>query len=157
MQETLVKSNKAYNPFSRNKGLLRDNYPTPISLYDKLDGEFHFDYDPCPINPPHLRERDGLGDWGLRNYVNPPYSKKTIWLKKAIEEQKKGKLSVFLLPVDTSTSWFHDLILPNAEIRWLRGRVHFSPGKPAMFASMIVIFRPSCDGAGLRAKRQEET
>lgn len=138
MQELKMK----WSPFDHLKGD-RDNCPTPKSLYDELNAEFHFDYDPCSINPPHLRERDGLGDWGQRNYVNPPYSKKAIWIKKAVDEQKKGKLSVMLLPVDTSTAWFHDLVLPNAEIRWIRGRVRFNAaGCPAKFASMIIIFRP---------------
>jgi site-specific DNA-methyltransferase (adenine-specific) len=131
-----------YFPFDRAKGN-HDNRLTPKQLYNKLDAEFHFNYDPCPANPTvGMREKDGLGSWGTRNYVNPPYSEKAVWIKKAIEEQQKGKLSVLLLPVDTSTSWFHDLVIPNAEIRWIRGRVQFIPGMPAKFASMVCIFRP---------------
>ena len=41
-----------------------DNYSTPKELYNKLNEEFHFDFDPNPINPPGLREFDGLGSWG---------------------------------------------------------------------------------------------
>lgn len=71
---------------------LKDNTATPKLLYEQLDAEFHFDYDPCPINPEGLRSQDGLGgEWGKRNYVNPPYSNKVPWIKKAIEEQGKGK------------------------------------------------------------------
>ena len=97
----------------------------------EVDGKSHKDF-------------DGLGnDWGVRNFVNPPYSKKVPWIKKAIEEQRKGKLTVMLLPVDTSTNWFHDLLLPNAEIRWLRKRLIFPPNKThAAYASMLAIFRP---------------
>lgn len=130
-----------YFPYARGKKTT-DNHPTPKSLYDSLDAEFHFDFDPCPINPiVGMRDRDGLGSWKQRNYVNPPYSEKAVWINKAVEEQKKGKLSVLLLPVDTSTAWFHDLVLPNAEIRYIRGRVKFN-GEPAKFASMVCIFRP---------------
>lgn len=129
----------SHSPFARANGQ-HDDVPTPRSLYEELDREFHFDFDPCPPNPDGLRDFDGLGDWKERNYVNPPYSDKTRWIQKAIAEMKKGHLTVMLLPVDTSTSWFHDLVLPNAEIRWIRGRVHFT-GKPAPFASMICIFR----------------
>ena len=119
-----------------------DNIATPKELYERLDAEFHFDHDPCPLNPEGLlRSTDGFGDWGKSNFVNPPYSKKEPWIRKAIEEQRKGNLTVMLLPVDTSTSWFHDLVQPNAEIRFLRGRLHFT-GRPAKFASMICIFRP---------------
>jgi len=75
--------------------------------------------------------------------VNPPYSDKVPWIKKAIIESRKGKTVVMLLPVDTSTKWFHDLILPHAsEIRFIKGRLKFSPyNSPAKYASMIVIFQ----------------
>lgn len=121
-----------------------DDQPTPRQVYETLDQEFHFDHDPCPLNPEGLRTVDGLGDWGTSNYVNPPYSDKEPWIRKAIEEQRKGHLTVMLLPVDTSTAWFHDLILPNcAEIRYLRGRLTFPGNKrPAAFPSMVCVFRP---------------
>jgi len=82
--------------------------------------------------------------------VNPPYRDKAAWIRKAIDEWRKCKTVVMLLPVDTSTSWFHDLILPNAtEIRFIRGRLKFSPnGYPARYASMIVIFKPQHDEGG---------
>lgn len=130
----------SYNAYRQANGP-NDNVPTPKALYDELDREFHFDFDPNPANPEGLREFDGLGRWGRRNFCNPPYSKKEPWIEKAIREKAKGNLTVMLLPVDTSTRWFHDLILPNAEIRWIRGRVHFTD-QPAPFASMICIFEP---------------
>lgn len=81
---------------------------TPVSLYDQLDAEFHFDFDPCPCPLPD--GFDGLTcEWGQRNYVNPPFGsimhmgkKKgpTAWMRKAILEQSKGKLSVVVYPVD---------------------------------------------------------
>jgi hypothetical protein len=67
-----------------------------------------FDFDPCPYPIP--TGFDGLTcEWGQRNYVNPPFGsimhqgkKKgpTAWMRKAIEEQAKGKLSVVVYPVD---------------------------------------------------------
>ena len=107
-----------------------DNWETPKELYDKLNNEFNFDFDPCPILFEEITpENDGLKkEWGLCNFVNPPYSRnlKESFVKKAIEEKKKGKSSVLLLPVSTSTILFHDYIKPNAdEIRFLRGRVKF--------------------------------
>ena len=39
---------------------------------------------------------------------------------------KKGKVSVFLIPVSTSTKLFHEWIKPNAsEIEFLKGRIKF--------------------------------
>ena len=118
-----------------------DNYPTPKTLYDSLDSEFHFDYDPCPINPEGLRDFDGLGEWqGTSIFINPPYSNPKIWIEKVVQEQRKGKTIVMLLRVDTSTNYFHELVLPNAELRWIRGRVRFK-GKLAPFPSYLAIFR----------------
>jgi len=87
---------------------------TPPDLYAELDGEFGFDFDPCPYPLP--AGFDGLTcEWGKSNYVNPPFGsiwhqgpndrkplKKgpTAWMRKAIEEQRKGKLSVIVYPVD---------------------------------------------------------
>ena len=87
---------------------------TPRSLYEELDREFCFDFDPCPF--PQPLGFDGLTcEWGLSNYVNPPFGsimhqgpmdkrpkKKgpTAWMRKAIEEQAKGKLSVVVYPLD---------------------------------------------------------
>ena len=51
---------------------------------------------------------------------------KEAFIKKGIEEMKKGKLCVFLLPVSTSTKLFHELIKPNAtEIEFIKGRIKF--------------------------------
>ena len=126
-----------------------DNWATPKQLYDKLNAEFSFDFDPCPLNS----DFDGLKiEWGKSNYINPPYSKKLKeeFVIKAIEESKKGKICVMLLPVSTSTKLFHKYILPNAkDIRFLEGRVRFLgintkgeyvTDKAPMHDSMIVVF-----------------
>ena len=105
-----------------------DNYATPPELYNELNKEFNFDFDPCPYNEGDIIN-DGLKiDWGKSNFVNPPYSQKLKeqFIIKGIEEMKKGNISVFLIPVSTSTKLFHDYIKPNAnEIRFLKGRVKF--------------------------------
>lgn len=133
-----------------------DNWETPRELYNKLNNEFDFDFDPCPICFDEVvpLEKDGLLiEWGQRNFVNPPYSRKLkeAFVSKGIEEMKKGKLCVFLIPVSTSTKLFHNVILPNITepIRFLKGRVKFIgyntfgekvTDKCGMHDSMIVIF-----------------
>ena len=130
-----------------------DNWQTPPELYNKLNEEFKFNFDPCPLNH-NLELWDGLKiEWKERNFINPPYSRKLkdLFVKKAIEESKKGKLCVLLLPVSTSTILFHDHILPNKkEIRFLKGRVKFIgvntfgnlvENKCGMHDSMIVILK----------------
>jgi site-specific DNA-methyltransferase (adenine-specific) len=136
----------------KNRNLTHsDDWATPKELYDKLNAEFDFDYDPCPLHSTF----DGLeAEWGNSNFINPPYSRKLkdAFVIKAVEESKRGKTCVMLLPVSTSTQLFHKHILPNAsDIRFLEGRVKFLgvntkgeyvTDKAPMHDSMIVIFRP---------------
>lgn len=129
-----------------------NDWATPAYLYNKLNEEFNFNFDPCPFLH-DKKEWDGLLiDWGSRNFVNPPYSlkEKVAFVEKAVSEANKKKLCVCLLPVSTSTKLFHGTILPNAkEIRFLEKRVKFSgynsnnvwvTDKTGMHDSMIVIF-----------------
>jgi len=51
-----------------------------------------------------------------------------------------------LLPVSTSTKIFHGVIYPNAEIRFIKGRIKFLPNgepcnKSGQMDSMLVIFK----------------
>lgn len=130
-----------------------DNWATPGYIYDPLNEEFDFDFDPCPLNEGIITDdTNGLIiDWGYRNFVNPPYSRslKEKFVIKAANLRSEGKMSVLLLPVSTSTVLFHDVILPNAsDIRFVRKRIKFigtiSTGEPStgggMHDSMIVIF-----------------
>ena len=136
----------------------KDDWATPKYFYDTLDSEFHFDFDPCPLGAAKnlTPDNDGLViDWGQRSFVNPPYSRKLkeAFVRKAVEESRRGKLVVMLLPVSTSTALFHDWIQPNAEIRFVRGRIPFEgintfgkrvgKGSAPMHDSMVVVFAPN--------------
>jgi len=134
---------------NRDGSIANDHWATPKWLYDKLDAEFHFDFDPCPLHATF----NGLEiDWGNCNFVNPPYNRhdKPKFIRKAYEEWLKGKTCVLLIPAAVSTKDFHELILPNAEVRFLKGRVAFqginSKGERVTTAkgkhdSMIVVFK----------------
>lgn len=129
-----------------------DEWATPNKLRDELFKEFNIDFDPCPLGH-DISQWDGLEiEWGNRNYINPPYSRKLkeAFVRKSIQESKKGKLCVMLLPVSTSTRLFHDVILPNKkDIRFIDGRIRFFgvntkgeyvTDKTPMHDSMLVIF-----------------
>jgi hypothetical protein len=114
-------------------------WATPHALYQKLNDEFHFDFDPCPLGG----LEDGLTplfcSWRNRRvFCNPPYTNIHRWLNRADE----ATLAVFLIPARTDTRWFHDLVLPKArEIRFIRGRLKFGDAKwAAPFPSMLVIY-----------------
>jgi len=130
----------------------KDDWATPDYILKPLYEEFGNLFDPCPFQH-NINDWDGLEiEWGDKNFINPPYSRKLKerFVKKAIEESKKGKLCVVLIPVSTSTILFHEHILPNAkDIRFLKGRVKFIgyntkgelvKNKCGMHDSMIVIF-----------------
>ena len=95
---------------------------TPPDLMHALQTEFAFDFDPCPYPKPE--EFDGLTcEWGKSNYVNPPFGsvmhngkKKgpTAWMRKAIEESKKGKRVVVVYPVD---KWVLMMLEAGAKVR----------------------------------------
>jgi phage N-6-adenine-methyltransferase len=117
-----------------------DDWSTPKDLYNELDKEFNFTFDPCPLHS----EEDGLViAWGKSCFVNPPYSNIKGFLEKAVEElQKNTEIVVFLIPSRTDTKWFHEYIYGKAEIRFIKGRLKFGNSKnSAPFPSMICIFR----------------
>lgn len=68
-------------------------------------------------------------------------------MKSYWESQKPDTVVVMLIPARTDTRWFHDYIYGKAEIRFIRGRLHFNNSKnSAPFPSMIVVFRKENTG-----------
>lgn len=117
----------------------RLNWKTPKVVYQILDAEFSFDFDPCPNNP----KFNGLEiSWGQGNFVNPPYGKEIgKWFDKGWREYQKGKTVVFLVPSRTDTIWWHQYCMKASEIRFIKGRLKFDDQKnSAPFPSAIIIF-----------------
>ena len=137
-----------------SKGLFSSNtneWATPQAFYNELNAEFHFNLDPCSTHEnakceKHftLAENGLLCDWGGHNvFCNPPYGREIgKWVRKAYEESlKPNTLVVMLIPARTDTHYFHQWIYHKAEIRFVRGRLHFNESKQgAPFPSMVVIF-----------------
>lgn len=116
-----------------------NEWATPKDFYNRLNYEFHFNFDPCPFGG----EQDGTAplfcSWtGKRVFCNPPYTD----IPKFLDRARDAEVAVFLIPARTDTKWFHGLILPFAkEIRSVKGRLKFGDGRgPAPFPSMVVIF-----------------
>jgi hypothetical protein len=104
-----------------------DKWGTPTKLYDELNQEFKFNFDPAPISYKDGDPDGLLIDWGTSNFVNPPYSGTAKWIKKAYEEHLKGNKSVMLINVCTDTKAFHKYCYnkQNIEIRFIQGRIKF--------------------------------
>lgn len=76
-------------------------------------------FDPCP--PRH--KVDGLSThWHRHNFVNPSFRMIPEWVTKAGQEKAdRGAHTVMLLPLRSSTSYLHNMILPQASsiVFWL--------------------------------------
>ena len=131
-------------------------WATPRDLYDHLNAKHRFYMDVAAsstnalcdewfgLDHPDESRRDGLkAQWEDHVWCNPPYGRVIKdWVLKASQHHD---LVVMLLPARTDTRWFHELVLPNADVEFIKGRLKFGGSKfGAPFPSMIVTF--PCSG-----------
>lgn len=115
-------------------------WPTPPALFQKLNSEFGFNFDPCPLGGAEDGRSPLFCKWeGKRVFCNPPYGPEIV---KFLKRAQDAELAVFLLPARTDTKWFHEFVLPLAkEVRFIKGRLRFGDATTsAPFPSMIVIY-----------------
>lgn len=134
---------------------------TPPALFLALNQEFDFtvdvaaDGDNAHCDRFFDSERDALAQsWAKeRVFCNPPYGRDIDrWIRKAVDSAREdGATVVMVLPARTGNAWFHQRVLPFAEIRFIRGRLNFTLGgggrKNAPFDSMVCVFRPGGSGS----------
>jgi hypothetical protein len=116
---------------------------TPRDLFDQLNKEYHFTFDPCPIDydPDCNTVPDGLQcSWGERNWVNPPFNQIKLWFQKAVEEAKLGKLTVMLCPFRPNMKYWWEVIKPQEpELYIIKGKVRFPNYKQGFPGPMCVM------------------
>jgi len=131
---------------------MKDHWLMPPDKFKKLDDEFHFTFDPCPYPKPVGYDGSAyIEEWGQSNFVNPPFHKEngigpTAFMKKAIQENKKGKGVVLVAPTQ---SYVNLMLEAGAELRSM-GRIrwlHTETKQPCKDPSPITAFI-------LRGKRQ---
>ena len=111
-----------------------DNWSTPKIIYKRYIEKLRY-FDPCPLNSAF----DGLEiEWKEYNFVNPPYSKIKQFVDKAIEEHKKGKQILLLIPARTDTKYFKRLVEYGCDITFVTGRLHFNNSNSAPFPSCYI-------------------
>lgn len=132
----------------RSKGP-RDEWGTPVELFELLDREFRFTLEVCASEENHKMGRylsgpclgegvqlDGTvcgcglcTSWaGERCFMNPPYSCVEAWMEKAEAEVSapgRQTLVVALVPNATEVDWFRTAWGASAYVRLLHGRVPF--------------------------------
>lgn len=119
---------------ARTGDSLKDEWQTPLWLFDLLNREFKFDLDPAATIDNTLCDRwftkvdDGLKkEWIAESvFINPPYSQMRQWVEKAYGEIILGNCDVAVLLVaartDTRAWWDH---IRHGEVRFLKGRLKF--------------------------------
>lgn len=134
--------------FTSNKS----DWETPPELFNLLNTQYHFTLDVCAteqnakcknyITP---KQDAFVQPWTGVCWMNPPYGRSIgLWVKRAYESSLKGATVVCLLPARTDTAWWHDYVLPYAEITFIRGRLKFVGAENnAPFPSVITAFTPS--------------
>ena len=153
-------NDKLFDPVKVEKSLESTIWGTPKEVFDPINKEFLFTLDVCAIAENAKCDRffspadDGMRQsWeGETCWCNPPYGKDVVkWCKKALSESKRGATTVLLIPCKTNTNWWHDFVIPFAEVRFLRGRVAFlyPDGKQSTqqlpWPLAFVIYRPRED------------
>lgn len=113
-----------------------DHWSTPKSIYNYYVNYLGY-FDPCPLHS----EFNGLDiEWKANNFVNPPYSCVSKWIDKAIEESKKGRNSILLIPSRTDTKWFKKLCDYGCKVCFICGRLKFgNSNNVAPFGSCFVV------------------
>jgi phage N-6-adenine-methyltransferase len=112
-----------------------DEWSTPQSYFDLVNQRHGpFDLDAC-CRPETAKagryfvkaENGLLQPWFGNVWVNPPYSEPRKWCEKAATEIAIGNASkvVMLLPAAVDTIWFHEFVVPYAEVEFIRGRLRF--------------------------------
>jgi len=95
------------------------------------------------------QEDDGLTqEWFGTVWLNPPFSEKTRWVRKARAEVADGNVgtAVVLLPVDTSTQLFHTHVTDAAAVCFVEGRLSFDGGDDnPNFGVLLAVFGETSD------------
>lgn len=119
-----------------------NDYKTPPELYTRALKYFdknNFSLDACCSDkhiPAHkhymLPDNNGLiEEWRNYTWCNPPFDNAKAWVKKAYEENLKGKIIAMLLPVRTETDYWKKYILnnPSCTVDFLRKGYKFINNK----------------------------
>jgi len=142
-----------------------NEWATPLDLFREIDREFDFGLDVAAAEwnakcNRYLTKHDNAlsCDWSTRCeegraiWCNPPYGRETgHFVAKAYHTAfprgaSQPRAVVCLVFSRTDTSWWSRFAMKASEIRFIRGRVHFTreDGKtgPSTAASCLLIFDP---------------
>lgn len=116
-----------------------DTFNTPEFVFKQLDNIFNFTVDAACSSKNKKTNRgfcwdlgiDGLKQsWrGERVFCNPPFSKKSLWINKAVDEVENNKCPVviMILPVNcmSANSFYHKVIRGGYHYEVVNRRIGF--------------------------------
>lgn len=127
-----------YNVFFSSK---RADYETPWPLFRKINQYYNCNLDLCAnkrnAKVPQFIDKDtnalrydswhDLLDVELMGWMNPPYGTRVIekWVLRAAQTWHNGGNVIGLLPANTDTQWFQDIVLDAPAVLLLKGRIAF--------------------------------
>lgn len=131
---------------------IKQDWETPINLFQKLNSEFLFNFDLAASNSNFkcknyfsINDNSLKQDWNGICWLNPPYgdkkSKLSDWCKKAyLESVRNDKLIVvMLIPARTNTKWFHDYCMKASELRFICGRPKFGGADHGLPQPLVIV------------------
>lgn len=147
---------------SKTPAAERDSWRTPRWLFDWLNARFSFDVDLAAEEGNALcayfctEESDALvrpwhGVWS-RGFLNCPYSDIDPWVDKAIHEQRRGFLTVMVMPSPNGEERFGQVFSQASEIIDIVGLIAFlkpdgTPVSGNTRGTSVYIFDPARMGA----------
>lgn len=150
-----------------------NDWATPRWLYDALSERIPFDVDACataadalcPVWIPDefaaMRMGDDGGLAGRSIWMNPPYGRALEWwVGWALQARQwnGAERVVCLLPVRTSTGWWHAHIPWALQVVYIRGQLRFGGSRVnAPFDSALVVFGRAPTIAGITALQGRES
>lgn len=148
---------------NKSKVTFKADFRTPLDFFNNINQEYGpFDLDAAASHENAkcdkyytVEDNSIQQPWEGNVWINPPYKSRspqgytlTKWVEKAFQEieNENANIVVMLLPIATSTRYFHDIILPNAsELVFIAGRLKFygpnTAGHQARFDNYLVVFR----------------
>lgn len=133
---------------------VRSEWMTPPELFAQIDAVAHFNLDVasssgnCLCTWGFTKRNSALeNDWMDRWWLNPPFTRLSPFMEKAIEQADAGRGGWAIVPASTETEWYRASAEVASDIYMLSPRVSFVPpeGIPESgngSASHLMVFRP---------------
>ena len=126
-----------------NCSKINNTVGTPRDLVKWMENHFNFqfDFDCCPENSIIDNLRPDV-HWGTYNFCNPPYSDKRSgikqFLERAIVEKNNNKTTIMLIPNNSNTKYYNDIMNNCHSIIYLKPIIFIGYDKPFPKGLIIV-------------------